>query len=203
MSSHPTSEELILNIAIDMIEELGIEGLRIQDVSREAGLAVTSIYHFFQSREGLVVAAQAERFIRTHRALTAEFMQQVAAAPTSDDLRRVILDRITFFFSPGRELERLRRLNILGSAVSRPELVTKLRDVLTLVNDEAAKTITIAQEAGLVARQVDPATTAIWITSLIQARSLIELIPLDIDYDEWSRLTITAVTSALGLTPDE
>jgi AcrR family transcriptional regulator len=203
MSSHPTSEELILNIAIDMIEERGIEGLRIQDVSREAGLAVTSIYHFFQSREGLVVAAQAERFIRSHRALTAEFLAQVAAAPTSDDLRRVILDRITFFFSPGRELERLRRLNILGSAVSRPELVTKMRDALTEVNDEAAKTITIAQEAGLVTRQVDPATTAMWISSLIQARSLIELIPLDIDYDEWSRLTITAVTSALGLTPDE
>ncbi|MEI2420645.1 TetR family transcriptional regulator, partial [Arthrospira platensis SPKY2] len=51
-------------MAIAVIDEHGEAGIRVQELSDEVGVAITTLYRFFGSREGLIETAQAERFRR-------------------------------------------------------------------------------------------------------------------------------------------
>ena len=55
----------MLEVAIAAIDEKGESGVRVNDIATEVGVAITSLYHYFGSRDGLVVAAQTERYLRS------------------------------------------------------------------------------------------------------------------------------------------
>jgi AcrR family transcriptional regulator len=59
----PTRQRL-LDRTIEVIEAEGVPGVRVQPIAAAAGVAVPSVYHFFGSKEGLIEAAQAERYGR-------------------------------------------------------------------------------------------------------------------------------------------
>ncbi len=59
------SETRFLDAAIAMFDEGGEAALRIDELAKQVGVAKTSLYHHFGDREGLIVAAQAERYRRS------------------------------------------------------------------------------------------------------------------------------------------
>ena len=62
MQQSTNSRGLILALAIKAIDTGGEASIRVKQIADEAGTSVTSIYHFFGSREGLIEAAQIARF---------------------------------------------------------------------------------------------------------------------------------------------
>jgi AcrR family transcriptional regulator len=52
----------ILSCVVSIINQQGESGVRIDDVVRATGVSTATIYRFFSSREGLIAAAQAERY---------------------------------------------------------------------------------------------------------------------------------------------
>ena len=58
------TQQAIVDQAIEIIEEHGEVALRVQDLAERTGASISSIYYFFTDREGLIAAAQAERYSR-------------------------------------------------------------------------------------------------------------------------------------------
>jgi len=50
--------ERILELAVEAIDRGGEEAIRVNDIAADAGVTVPTLYRHFDSREGLVEAAQ-------------------------------------------------------------------------------------------------------------------------------------------------
>lgn len=71
---HTSSKEMILALAITQIDRGGEASIRVKQIAEDAGTSVTSIYHFYGSREGLIEAAQIARFEGGYEGTRAKFL---------------------------------------------------------------------------------------------------------------------------------
>ena len=59
-----TTARDMLNRTIAVIETDGEEGVRVVDIAKHVGVAVTTLFHLFGNRDSLIRAAQIERYVR-------------------------------------------------------------------------------------------------------------------------------------------
>ena len=68
MPNKASSRQRILALAIAAIDKGGEAAVRVNDIAAEAGVTVPTLYRQFGSRDGLVAAAQTQRFREIGRA---------------------------------------------------------------------------------------------------------------------------------------
>ncbi len=186
---NPT-EEAILECVIAMIDERGEAGVRIADITAATKASISSIYHFFHDREGLIAAAQAERY---YRALggSVEMVSIMASRATSRaDLRSAILQLIEWMARPERAPHRLTRINVMGATLGRPVLRDRVAEIQDQVVLEQSKVYEDLQARGLMRSDVDPITMSAFVMGMILSRSVTEIGPSSASQEEWTRLTI-------------
>ena len=124
-----STRDRLLEAAIAVIDEHGEVGVRVTEISDAAGVTRPSLYHFFGSREGLIVAAQAERYRRSIGYSNRDLRAVLATATTRDEYIKV-LDRLlrTFGAPDGIARRRVRR-EAIGAAVFRPELARLIDEI--------------------------------------------------------------------------
>src|SRR5690606_22130158 len=54
MDSTPNKRTIILETTLELVRERGIHGFPISDVAKEGGIAVGTIYHYFEGKEQLI-----------------------------------------------------------------------------------------------------------------------------------------------------
>lgn len=117
----PDSRERILEATIALIEANGEAGLRLEQVAETAAVAKRSIYHFFGDREGLIVAAQADRIVKMMAGEINDVLDSLLDCVEPEDYVHLVLSGARRAVAEGRERRRL-RLQVLGSADTRPNL---------------------------------------------------------------------------------
>ena len=105
-SKRPERKAQLLQTALAIIEERGVEGLRIRDVAEAAGVSTAAVHYYFDDLDGLLAEVHAlivERFISERRAAIAAFddaRDQMAAmirggvTPSADDAVTVAAYRV-------------------------------------------------------------------------------------------------------------
>ncbi|HEX3649116.1 MAG TPA: TetR/AcrR family transcriptional regulator [Pseudonocardiaceae bacterium] len=84
MIQRPDTRQALLDAAIDVVSQHGVDGTSLRDVCSRVGVRLPTLYHFYGDKQGLldaVLAASLERYLRDKRGLK----------PTNDpraDLRR-------------------------------------------------------------------------------------------------------------------
>jgi AcrR family transcriptional regulator len=192
MADIPGTRDRLLEAAIEVIAQRGEAGLKVDEIAAMAEITKPSLYHFFGDREGLVVAAQAERF---RRSLVFGLEDAVEAARTCTDrsaYEAVLVSGIDLFSSPeGRERRRV-RLDVLGSAVSRPALKAEVDSIITQAAHELAELVEVGRERGWVNESVSSLSLAIWWYGTLLGRYLVETNDA-FDVAEWDALMAKAV----------
>lgn len=122
----------ILERAIEVIEANGEVAIRTNIIANECGVTPPILYRAFGSREGLVIAAQAERFHRSNVGARNNFSRMITGATDRDDLFSRFTGFLEFLFNDSREYLRGLRAEVVGSAVSRPAL----RAIINALDDE-------------------------------------------------------------------
>lgn len=184
----------ILNLAIAAIEVGGEAAIRVNHIVAEAGVTPPVLYYHFGSRDGLVIAAQTERYSRRIREDIEMMSQRVAQCGSAQDLRDVLVATWEQVIA-GRGESRWRRIGVIGSAYSRPELeaavfraqdeiVTGLVDILQPC---------VAQ--GWLRDGLDLPSAVVWQHGVLLSRVSIERTAHQGDPDEWDRLTLEAFQS--------
>jgi AcrR family transcriptional regulator len=159
------------------------------------------VYHFFGDRDGLVIAAQAERYRRT---LFFGVVDQTKVVRTCRD-REEFFDLLRAWMravgSPDGVERRRVRMQVLGSATSRP----KLRSLVEAADAEAAghlaNVIAIAQDRGWTGLRFDPEIAALWWYGMMNGRFLVEGSRSDMGREAWDEIAFEAVLRLFGAPP--
>lgn len=194
-----TTRERILQLAIDALDAGGEASIRVKQIADDAGVSVTSLYHFYGSREGLVEAALVRRFDDGYR-LGRAAMRHTAETATSrqelaESLERLIREAFSQTYTPARR----RRINVAGSAMARPTLLAKINDAQREWFDELHESLLLAQQRGFTDPTVDMRAAATW--HLITANGLasVEGDSTGADVEAWLDMYVDTMLRLIGL----
>ena len=185
----------ILDLAVAAIDERGESAVRVNHIAEEAGVTPPVLYYHFGNRDGLVIAAQIERYTRRTEADITAIGRAVDRCQSSDDLRQALL--ITWTRSLAERSEsRWRRTNVLGSAYARPELEAAVATAQDRIVEGLVEILEPCRNKGWLRLGIDLASTIAWHHSLLIGRVHIEHGVKVGDPNEWDRLTLDALVNA-------
>lgn len=187
----PTGERM-LEEAIRVIEAGGESAVRVREISEACGVTTPILYKRFGSRDGLIVAAQAERFRRSIDSIATPFSAAVAAAMTPEQLREAIIATIRATQHPDRAQFRRVQISVLGASITRPTLQAAVDDALRSLIDQASTALRAAQDRGLLPVDLAIGEVMWWWFGQVQGRLLIEQSAAPIDHDLWNETSMRA-----------
>jgi AcrR family transcriptional regulator len=189
------SRSRILDLAVEAIDAGGEAAIRVNHIAAEAGVTPPVLYHYFGSRDGLVIAAQVARYSRRTFDDIARIAAAVASCTTSDELRKVLVITWTRSLAE-RAQNRWVRTSALGSAYARAELEAAIAQVQDEIVTELTRVLEPCRERGWFRPGIDLVSTVAWHHSLLIGRVHIERGQSAADSREWDRLTIEALVNA-------
>ena len=193
-----STPELLIEETIRAIEAGGESSVRVKLVAESVGVAVTSIYHFFGSREDLIDSANSERYLRTlYGPNWGTLLTAVTACETKDEFREIVRAILIVGNDADGQARRRTRVSVLGSAVSRPSLSAKVREANLTYAREAAYAFSKAQVRGWIRRDLDLEAFTLWNIGQMTGRYLVELDEPIGDLAAWEQIELDAVLSAL------
>ena len=185
----------ILDLAVDAIDEGGEAAVRVSQIVAAAGVTQPVLYYYFGNRDGLVVAAQIERYTRQTSADISAIGRAVAMCESSEQLRETL--RITWSRSLAQRSEsRWRRTSVIGSAYARPELAEAVAQAQDDIVEGLVKILEPCRQRGWLRDGIDLTSTIAWHHSLLIGRVYIEHGVKHVDPAEWDRLTLEALDRA-------
>lgn len=189
--------ERILERAIEVIEEGGEVAIRTNAIAEECGVTAPILYRAFTNREGLVVAAQAERYRRSTAGAMQYLLSYIESSSSREELRTNISSALDFIFSPERAEARRLRAEVVGSAVSRPNLRAAVAAIDRDYAGQVADAYHGAVEAGWVDDRVDLRGIALWSQWLINSRIHVDFCEDGEIATEWDVISKAAILRAI------
>jgi AcrR family transcriptional regulator len=177
---------------VEIIDERGEVALRLHDVARATGASTSSIYHHFVDRDGLIIAAQVERFSRGFTVLAGSIAPLLQEATNKEEFRDIIIKLHQAFYDVQWTPTRSARVNVVGSTLGRPRLAEEIARIQDDLLTRFAGALAIFQERGWMRRDVDVTSLAALTMSLGFGRVLIELGETSAPGEQWDRLALEA-----------
>ncbi len=185
----------ILDLAVAAIDAGGEAAVRVNHIVEEAGVTPPVLYYHFGNRDGLVTAAQVERYSRQIREDIDAIGQRLSLCQSREELRASLVD-IWKQALAGRGESRWRRVSVVGSAFARPEL----EDAVLRAQDEIVEgltgTLQVAQERGWLRAEIDLPSAVAWQHSVLLSRVYVERGAQQGELAEWDRLMLKALVDA-------
>jgi AcrR family transcriptional regulator len=196
----------VLEVTRTLIDAHGEQGVRLDEVQRRSGVSSGSIYHHFGDREGLIAAAQVDRFDRVVRDDARGLVDSLYGAATRGD-PEVYLDAVrrqsATVVLPERSAIRWARVTALASAWQRPDLMEALGESFSGLVDTLHDAAARVQSLSALDADLDPRGVAIF--SQIHSLGLLlnDLDPRPVSDEDWvglmQHLVISLSPSVHGL----
>lgn len=190
-----TSQERMLEAAIAVIEEHGEAGVRVDEIAATAEVAKPSLYHFFGSRDGLVAAAQAERYRRSLNVGLDEVFERLDDCTSAEEFKALVRAWLANFSEDAARRRRATRLEVIGSSVSRPELQAEVARASRRAADRLSEVGRIAMSRGwmLQSTDLDLDDVSLWLVGVWNQRYLAEITGDPSRIAGWDVVSQTAV----------
>ncbi|MEN9553540.1 MAG: hypothetical protein RLY24_1135 [Actinomycetota bacterium] len=196
-TSELSSAQRILERTIQVIEESGEAAIRTNPIAFECGVTPPILYRAFASREGLIIAAQAERYRRSTEVSAKYLYDSIARADSRESLIANVSSLLDFVFNKDRAENRRLRVEVIGSSVSRPQL----RELIAAIDKEYSVSIALAYqsavEKGWMSSGKNLEAIALWAQGLLNTRYMVDAAASDEDANTWNELTRQSILSAL------
>ena len=192
-----SSIQRILERAIEVIDEAGEAAIRTNPIAAECGVTPPILYRAFKSREGLVVAAQAERYKRSTEAAAVMLIDLIRSATSRNDLQRKISQSLDYIFSDIRRGPREIRISVIGSAVSRPDLRAEIVKIDTWYMNQISDAYEAAIAKGWVNAAVNLQAIVLWAQGITNSRIMVEFANDKSIADAWNVLSKKAILSSI------
>jgi AcrR family transcriptional regulator len=182
--------------AIATIEQDGEAAIRVRDICEACSAREPALYLRFGSRAGLIVAAQAERYRRSIEILVTRSLFALNETIETGDLSTLLKRAVDWGFDPDLR-NRLTRINVIGSSVSRPALADAIAEVNNEAIHELAGGVERARDAGLINPIGTPEAIAAWYLGTATSRSFVEFKGSAVTDDTWNDVFIASLTAVL------
>jgi AcrR family transcriptional regulator len=194
---HPTAQAMV-ELAIQALDEGGEAAVKVDAIVRQCQVSVTSLYHHFGSREGLIEAALIERYSRIVLTNVDDFVSGVRSSSTLDDMKALIERFVPFLQGKSNREVRFARAAAVGAAISRPALRESMGRVQETQATVLADALEDGQQRGIVRSGVDALSLAYWLSGIVFGKILLEITSPSDDLDRsYSDLSVQAIESVL------
>lgn len=190
MADPAPTRERILEAAITAIETGGEASLRVDAIAGAAEITKPSIYHFFGDRDGLVAAAQAERYRRSILSGLEQATERTRGANSREEFEALIPGFVEVAMASAGPARRAERIQVLGSAVSRSELTSEVVEATKQAIERSRELVEIAIERGWIRPAFDSDAIALWWLSTTMGRHLFDLVDDARLHQQWRAMAI-------------
>ena len=144
---NPVVDQAILRAALELFIEHGIAGASIERIAKRAGVAKTSVYRRWSSREALL--AQAIEVARNATGYTVDLVERTSP----QDFVKLLVEACEVVGRP--EIRKL-MMRLIGSIPDYPKLIEVYRETYYLPRRQAfGRALERVQAAGLLAKNID------------------------------------------------
>ncbi len=174
-----------IEVAADLVEQRGEDGVRLQDVVAVSGVSAGSLTHHFGSREGLIAAALMERYDRAAQQRARSF-----DVDTSDPARFVggMAAMISSAAAGERDGWRSARIRSLSYSRHRPVLRAALAASLAPLADQLAERVATVPERIVDGEAVSPRALIVFSEAYSAGRFVDTLFGDALLMEEWAAL---------------
>jgi AcrR family transcriptional regulator len=192
---NPT-KSAILEAAVTLLSERGPDGFTIDEVLILSDASASSLYHHFGNREGLLRAAERERYRSAYRGEDRRNLERGEGAQTSEEffdyiaaqLRRIVTD-------PANVEVRRSRLQAATKALNAPDLAEEYWQTQEEMFDAIVVMLDDAQARGLINPDVDTRAYEAWFHGMTLGRTFTE--GGSVDARSWLEVAIPAALAPL------
>lgn len=188
-----------LRVVVSILEQGGEASLRLADVSKRSGVSIGSLYHHFGSREGMIHAARARQFLQSMPRDGEAILQILETASTPEEFVAQVEAIVRATQAPERMGSRMRRVELIGAAASRPDLFESLRDIQTTILDLGETVGEAFQARGWLQDGIDPRSMSLFIQAVTFGRVLGDLDRRPVEFDAWVHLLMRALQGVLRM----
>jgi AcrR family transcriptional regulator len=188
----------VLEVTMEVLDAHGEQGVRMEEIQRRSGVSSGSIYHHFGDRDGLIAAAQVERFDRVVRDDAVGVVTTLSEAANRGDAAvylEAMRSQTAMVVLPERARIRWARVTALASGWRRSDLLVALGESFSRLIDALTDGVVQLQPLGAIDADLDARAVAIY--SQIHSLGLLlnELDPRAITDEEWlvimQRISVT------------
>lgn len=165
----------ILEAALGVIAQSGERSLRTKAVAEGVGVTEPTLFHYFGSREGLVEAAQVERFRRSQLDVYVPFRAAVIDCSRKSDFVSLCRQTTLRALDAERFPIRAERIEILGSALTRPDMFERIRELQIESSKVLSEALEIARARKWLPNELDTKAAAYWLIGAITGRVFAEI----------------------------
>jgi len=158
----------LLAVAVEALDNGGEQAIKVREIASALGVSVGAVYHHFESREDLIVAARIAQFEGVLGGDVDAIRELVEGSSTVDELRRGMQFLTRAAHSGARSRFRRLRAEVAGVAAHNPDLSAALARAQNACTTQMAEIVAVAQRRGLADPSLDPRSVA----TFLQAVSL-------------------------------
>ena len=156
------------------------------------------IYRHFGDREGLVQSAQLARGMNVMNSVLHTFAETLAMANDADSVRRCVAILVKGIGSYDQINIRLGRLEVLGAAVSRPELLERLRENRIAVSQLLLGALSRVQADGYIRSDLDVVVFVEWAMGASMGLAAVETMSSVPNIREaWTQMQLQCINALL------
>lgn len=191
--------ERLLDVTIELIDEFGVDGVRLRDVMDRSGVTNGSLYWEFTNRRALIDAALAERYVRRLAERTEEAFARVDNTDTGiGSMMGPIID--AFADAADRELRTARadRVTVLAAALSDERLAQQVGQAQEEQLARLTELVADLQGRGRITSDVPARSVALLVQVVSVGLSALDLPGPEV-HEDWREIVTYVVTQ---LRPD-
>jgi AcrR family transcriptional regulator len=184
-----STRDRLIEAAIGILEAEGEAGIRVDRVAAAAGFTKPVVYAHFVDREDVIAVAQAERYRRSIAVGYDDTKAMIVAASTSEEFLAGMRRLLAAWSAPDGQERRRFRIDVLGSAVSRPALMASVVAANRALADQIEMPMRLAEARGWLNPGVPIRDFTHWWVGLMLSRFMFEIDPDGFDGASWDALT--------------
>lgn len=170
------SRAQLVDAALRIILERGIDAVRIDDIVAEVGVTKGSLYWHFADREALVKEALAEYIRRENAATVAAVSEAITESTSKDDYLARIAPYIVNPYDKDQVEQRWQRLSILVETRKDPELAAMMTDLMSRSLAVYEELMRSAHENGILRAELDPKAVAVALNVINTGSNIISVL---------------------------
>ena len=201
-SPHPTKER-ILDITVELIGQVGLEGVDIAEVLSRADVTTGALYHHFRDVPHLLEEAMARRFPVGVRESLAFIRDGLSQANTLADYQNLMRTLNVVSQAPENRARRMERAHYLALAFSSESLHEVIAQQQAEMTAELTDVLIDVQKRGWMRKDLNPKAVAVFIQAYTLGRIIDDITDDPVDPADWNHLLITVMTDALSARDDD
>lgn len=196
-SPHPTRERLI-EITVELIGEVGLDGVEVNEILRRAQVSSGALYHHFRDIPELLEAAMARRYpVGVHESV-AQMRDAIANATTMAEFHRNMAHVIAASQHPENKARRAERAHYLALSFASESLRELIADEQEKITAAMTEVMLDLQQRGWLRPGLDPKAAAVFVQTYTIGRIIDDITNSPMDPNAWNDIIRTVMVDALS-----